>query len=222
MSGSFPERVLMDATDVPIWRSLADKCLSEKDFFLVPWGGDPAVALPQAEDLAPCTLVLSSDVVRQCHEQLGATIQRVPGVRVVVKGEMDEATRQKLLSIGVVGFLPSDALPGEMYQALKAVSTGEIWASRQTISVLVTKLVFQANAKSLSARELEILRLITKGYKNREIAESLCISRDTVRWHIRSLYTKIGASDRLSAVMYGRRFLIDASPNDEALTVRPA
>ena len=222
MSASSPLRVLMDAADVSLWRALADKCLTEKDFYLVPCGGDPTTVISQAEDLAPCSLVLPRETVQQCHEQLGAAIQRVPGIRVIVKGAVDSADQQRLLSIGVVGFLSSQADAEETHRALTAVSGGEIWASRRTVSGLVKKLVFQTNAKTLSARELEILRCITNGYKNREIADSLCISRDTVRWHIRSLYTKIGASDRLSAVMYGRRFLIDTPTNEQELDSRSA
>ena len=191
-----------------LWQGLSELCVSDERFYLIPCGPDPLATISHAEDLAPCTLVIKYSVLSQCREQLRAALQRIPGLVVMVCGELEDTAQEELITMGVVGFVPEFAGASELYKALKAVARGEVWASRRVTSNALMKLVFQSNAKPLSEREIEILRNITHGYKNREIADRLCISRDTVRWHIRSLYSKIGASDRLSAVMYGRRFLL--------------
>lgn len=56
----------------------------------------------------------------------------------------------------------------------------------------------------LTAREREILNLMTGGATNQQIAEQLCLSTETVRWHVRRLYEKIGAKDRQDAARYAR------------------
>ena len=69
----------------------------------------------------------------------------------------------------------------------------------------------------------EVLELIANGLSNREIADKLFICRETVRWHIRSLYSKIGAKDRASAVRYGKEYLLveTGSLNRVAARVTP-
>jgi len=67
---------------------------------------------------------------------------------------------------------------------------------------MIRDLLSAESPRKLTRREKEILRLVGQGYKNQEIAEQLFISRETVRWHLRSLYPKIGVQDRLSAAFY--------------------
>ena len=54
----------------------------------------------------------------------------------------------------------------------------------------------------MTAREAEILTLVSQGYTNQQIAETLCICRETVRWHMRMLYAKLGVHDRQSAASH--------------------
>ena len=62
--------------------------------------------------------------------------------------------------------------------------------------------------------------MITEGLKNADIAKSLGVAHETVRWHIRSLYSKIGAEDRFSAVIYGKWFLTAEQPSRGETEVR--
>ncbi len=105
--------------------------------------------------------------------------------------------------MGCRGVLEVDSPAATLRRAIQAVASGEIWASRRSISRVVQTLLF-ADRQQMTSRESQILKLIARGYSNREIAEQLFISRETVRWHMRSLYSKIGAHDRDSAVTYAR------------------
>ena len=113
----------------------------------------------------------------------------------------------------VRGTMGSLAVPRDLYfvverpelfaaGALRAVADGELWAPRKVISGLVREWVNESSPRQLTGRESEILALIAGGYTNRQIAESLFITRETVRWHVRSIYAKLGASDRESAIRY--------------------
>ena len=55
---------------------------------------------------------------------------------------------------------------------------------------------------NLTARELEVLKLIAQGLKNREIADKLCISEHTVKVHLRNIYSKIGVDTKVRAALY--------------------
>jgi DNA-binding NarL/FixJ family response regulator len=118
---------------------------------------------------------------------------------VVVKNE-DVQTCQAFLKAGCAGVIAHAASATVFGRALKAVSNGEIWAPRAVVSGLVRELMNGGRAPELTDREKQVLRLIATGKPNREIAEDLCISRETVRWHIRSVYGKIGATGRASAI----------------------
>jgi DNA-binding CsgD family transcriptional regulator len=69
----------------------------------------------------------------------------------------------------------------------------------------VRGLLSSQSRHNLTPREGQILDLISRGRSNRDIAEELFISRETVRWHIRTLYAKIGVRDRTEAATYGTR-----------------
>jgi LuxR family maltose regulon positive regulatory protein len=64
---------------------------------------------------------------------------------------------------------------------------------------------YHASIEQLTARELEILRLISEGYSNEEIARTLIISINTVKWHVKTIYGKLGAQRRTQAVAQARR-----------------
>ncbi len=55
--------------------------------------------------------------------------------------------------------------------------------------------------------------MIARGYKNRAIAERLSISHETVRWHIRSLHSKLGLQDRLGTALYAQQYLEEELPS---------
>jgi NarL family two-component system response regulator LiaR len=107
--------------------------------------------------------------------------------------------------LGCCGCLAGNATAEVLGKAIRAVANGEIWAERH----LVTRALQQALAggggdHSLTSREKEILGLLRLGHTNRQIADQLLISRETVKWHLRKLFGKIGVKDRLEAALYAR------------------
>ena len=110
------------------------------------------------------------------------------------------------LQKGAMGFIPKSYSPQAMMLALDAVFAGDIFIPPEValeierIAELETKNKQQFN---LSERQRQILRLLHEGKKNREIADLLCISQDTVKFHQKGLYTALsvsGTSSRLKAV----------------------
>lgn len=167
----------------------------------------PAVrqeAVNMCRQLAPCVLVADASFIEgidaagfSAEADIGNTVKAL----IVVDGD-DPARSRAWLKLGFAGTLRRDS-PADLFRrALHAVANGEIWASRAVVSNLIKEWVTQDSPRQLTGRETEILNLIGKGYTNREIAEALFITRETVRWHVRSIYAKLGASDRESAMRY--------------------
>jgi len=121
---------------------------------------------------------------------------------LIVVDEDDPKICQGLLRTGFDGIIQRSAPCAVFRRAFDAIAQGELWASRKSISALVREFLSGASPRKLTAREREIFGLLAKGYKNREIAAALFVSRDTIRWHLRSIYSKLGLADRGRAMEY--------------------
>lgn len=154
--------------------------------------------------LSPCVLIADASFVAgidRAEFVIAADFGRSIKALIVVD-EDDPAFCKKLLRMGCSGTVQRSSPPAVFRRALGAVAEGELWASRRTLAALVRDLLLDDSPRRLTGREQEILALIAKGYQNREVAAALFISRETVRWHVRSIYSKLGVRDRELAVAY--------------------
>lgn len=144
-------------------------------------------------------------------EGLTVAQSRCPGVPVVIiSGLADNHEMADALKWGAAGFIPKDIPAAAMVKALELVLTGETYVP----SKLATFYDFRhgggdRNARSkwksdnplnkLTARELEVITLITKGYTNNQIARELGIKPVTAAFHLKRAYTKLGVTNRTQA-----------------------
>ncbi len=114
------------------------------------------------------------------------------------------------LRAGAAGYLLKDASSDKLYEAIRAAARGEYFLMPSITAKVMAEFARLANQThrspepslvSLSDRELQILRLISTGASNREVAESLIIAEGTVKNHITSILGKLGVNDRLQAVL---------------------
>jgi two-component system, NarL family, response regulator YdfI len=110
---------------------------------------------------------------------------------------------------GVRAILPRDASPEEIIAAVQAAATGLISLHPDAFDYLLSQTQegkeFAFSDSILSPREIEILRMIAEGLGNKEIAAKLSISDHTVKFHISSIFAKLGAANRAEAVTLGIR-----------------
>jgi len=108
-----------------------------------------------------------------------------------------------LISKGIVGILPPGADSFLLKKAIKAVSSGELWLDRKTLSNIVCN---DGHSKSgevgLTKTEKKVVSLICDGLRNKEIARKLVISEKTVKCHCNRIYKKVGVTDRLQLAAY--------------------
>jgi DNA-binding NarL/FixJ family response regulator len=114
---------------------------------------------------------------------------------VLTSHDGDELIHKALLA-GVQAYLYKDMVRNELTTAIRAVHSG-----RKYIPVEVSSRLFEFSASSqVTARELDVLRLIASGLANKQIAHELDVTEYTVKSHVQSILSKLGASDRTHAV----------------------
>ena len=131
-----------------------------------------------------------------------------PDVQVLVLTTYaDDESLFPALEAGARGYLTKDASAEEIEQALRAVADGRTHLDpaiqqRLVAAVLDAQPGPVSLPDNLTARELEVLRLIAAGLSNGEIAAALVVSGATVKTHVNRIFAKIGARDRAQAVRY--------------------
>lgn len=119
------------------------------------------------------------------------------------------------MKLGCCGILLKEASPSLIEKSIKRVHSGEIWLDSNTTAAVIRQFATpgdfsptHSNGKTareraqLSQREREIIVLIAQGYKNKEIAEKMFITEQTVKNHLHNVFDKLGVSDRLELALY--------------------
>lgn len=109
---------------------------------------------------------------------------------------MQEEDVRRVFDAGICGYLSKDKDSAELLKAIRAVGQGDRYLPPE-ISLLLAK---SEHSSHLTARELEILKLIAEGRANKQIGEILTLSENTVKNHVKSILAKLNAKDRTHAV----------------------
>ncbi|MGW1837495.1 response regulator transcription factor [Streptomyces sp. NPDC002067] len=150
-----------------------------------------------------------------------------PGTQVVVLTTYaDDDSLFPALQAGARGYLTKDADGDEIVRAIDDVLSGEAGLSPRIQRRLLERVAEPASPPrrpsagppdGLTAREIEVLRLVAEGLSNPEIARTLHVSAATVKTHINNLFGKAGLRDRVQAIHYAYRHGL-AQPPGENLT----
>jgi DNA-binding NarL/FixJ family response regulator len=141
--------------------------------------------------------------------------ERFPGVGVIMLTAYDD--RQfvvEAVRAGARGYVLKARDAEHLIQTVRLVAGGNMVIDPQLVVALAEELSTvkerDRKAETLTAREIEVLQLLAFGHTNRDIAEKLYISPDTVKTHLEHIFEKLGASDRTAAVAEAlRRRLIE-------------
>ncbi|MCC5947649.1 MAG: response regulator transcription factor [Nitriliruptoraceae bacterium] len=132
-----------------------------------------------------------------------------PRVVVLTTFDLDEYVLEAI-RVGASGFLLKDAQPEELLAAIRSVHAGDAViapaSTRRLLDHLATSLPAARNAdtgmlEALTAREREVLELMARGRSNGEIAADLFVAEATVKTHVNRILAKLGARDRVQAVI---------------------
>jgi DNA-binding NarL/FixJ family response regulator len=125
-----------------------------------------------------------------------------PEIRVVVLTSFASKERvSDALAAGAVGYLLKDCEAGEVLAAIRSASRGHSPLDPRVARALLPSPTPRVK-DTLSARELQVLRLVAKGLANKQIGRTLGISERTVKVHVGNIFRRIGVADRTSAAMW--------------------
>ena len=170
-----------------------------------------AASLAQALEKAACAPELDLVLLDLCLPDCKGieTLAKFRGVhprpRVVVFSAMEEAPDVlNALKAGAAGYLPKTSAPSVIVAALRLVAAGGVYVPPQAITPCGEG-ERRPREVALTSRQLDVLRLIIKGFANKQIARRLRIAEDTVKQHARGAYAVLGVSSRTQAVSEAAR-----------------
>jgi len=189
---------------------------SEDGIEVVGEAEDGEEAIRKAEELAPDVVLMDVRMPRVSGiEATRRLAESLPTTRIIVLTVSDEEDDlYEAIKAGATGYLLKEISIEEVADAVRAVMQGQTLISPSMASKLIQE--FNALAKradekqqvpapKLTDRELEVLKLVAQGLTNREIADQLYISENTVKNHVRNILEKLHLHSRMEAVVYAVR-----------------
>ncbi len=145
---------------------------------------------------------------------LGALQAAPPAHAVLWIVDVPEMHAFRALQLGARGIVKKTAPVATLLECLRAVGAGQIWMRE---SGHVAEFLQRKDASRLTPREKEVVRLICRGLRNKQIAEHLHITPGTVKVHLMHIFEKTGLKDRLALAGHGRELGgVDVPPGDAA------
>ena len=177
----------------------------ERDFLVVGEVSDGDEALALAEQVEADVVLLDINLPRVDGVKTARLLkQRKPDWRIVIlTGYNSEAALHMLHRIGVEGYLMKTSSAVELVAAIRSVMDGNKVFSSDAANALN-----QTNGQELSTltpKELDVLRALARGLKNKDIADELSVSVHTVEYHVHNLFLKLNATSRADVLMRAQR-----------------
>jgi DNA-binding NarL/FixJ family response regulator len=185
---------------------------AQPDMEVVGEADDGGQAVEEALRLRPDVVIMDIRMPNvdgiEATRRLNATGTGGPRILVLTTFDLDEYVFEALRA-GAGGFMLKDAPPGQLAEAVRTVAAGDSLLAPAVTKRLVERFVRRPlpdavrreRFDELTARELEVLTLITRGLSNAEIGGELFLSEATVKTHVTRVLSKLGVRDRVQAVV---------------------
>jgi DNA-binding NarL/FixJ family response regulator len=132
---------------------------------------------------------------------------------ILLTGNEDETVLSQAVRCGVSGVVPKKSPTELLLKSIRKVNAGEFWLDRMKTADALRQLTGRPippprgmtpadKPAEISRREREIVALVAQGFRNREIAEKLFITEQTVKNHMHNIFAKVGVEDRLELALY--------------------
>lgn len=190
---------------------------TQNDFEIAAEASNGLEAVKCVQDILPDIVLMDLRMPEMDGVQAIKIIHDInPQVHIIMLTTFDEdESLFEGLKAGAIGFLLKDIKSDQLFSAIRTAAAGEYILGQSAMAKLVEKVAGKETARKdteenliepLSQRELEVLSLVAIGLSNKEIAARLVISEGTVKNHISSILAKLGARDRLQAVIKAKDY----------------
>ena len=204
LMGTAPSIRILSVDDHPLLREgVATIINSQADMVLVAQASNGQEAIRQFREHRPDVTLM--DVRLPDASGIDTVIairSEFPEARVIMLSTFQgDVEIKRALAAGARGYLLKSTAPQELLEAIRQVHAGK----KRIPSEVAARLAEYLAEENLTSREMEVLRLVAAGNRNKEIAGRLFIAEETVKVHLKHIMDKLGANDRTEAVAIAAR-----------------
>jgi len=197
-------RIIIADDHAVLRESLAALLATQQEFFVEGWAANGQEALALVQQHHPDVLVLDLFMPHGDGFEVLRTLDRAGShvASVVLTGSESELDYAQAVKMGARGLVLKSDGPEKLFAAIRTVANGELAFSDELAQKVLTTISAESKGPTdalarLSDRERQIAYHVARGLKNKDIAQALTISENTVKRHLQSIFTKTGARDRL-------------------------
>jgi two-component system nitrate/nitrite response regulator NarL len=209
-------RVLI-ADDNSLFRDgLANLVAAQHDLHVAGTIDNATTASEQTREIRPDVVLLGWPASAAASQRIFAAIQesKLPTRVIIMISDDGKEDFVEAIRLGCSGIVPRKTSTELLLKSIRKVHAGEIWLDRMSTADVIRRLSkkgtgnvaarqgLREKGAALSTREREIVGLIAQGFKNKDMAERLFISEQTVKNHLHNIFDKLGVSDRLELALF--------------------
>jgi DNA-binding NarL/FixJ family response regulator len=174
---------------------------------LVGEASDGREAVEMAGRLKPDVVLM--DLVMPEMDGLAATVairRDHPEIEVIaLTSVLEGASVADAVRAGAIGYLLKNAAPEDLHRGIRAAAAGQVFLSPEAAAQLVRQVKAPETSQPLTPREIDVIRLLTLGRSNKQIARDLRVGEETVKTHVRNILGKLHAASRTQAALHAVR-----------------
>jgi two-component system, NarL family, response regulator LiaR len=164
-------------------------------------------ALRMAHELRPDVVLM--DLLMPVMDGIAATgaiRTELPEVEVVaLTSVLEDASVSGAVRAGAIGYLLKNTEAEELHRAIKAAANGQVQLASEAASRLMREVRAPESPEALTAREIEVLKLLARGKANKQIAHELFVGEKTIKAHVSSILAKLDVQSRTQAALHAVR-----------------
>ena len=164
-------------------------------------------AVNMASDLEPDVVLM--DLLMPVMDGIAATEKiktETPEVEVVaLTSVLDDGAVTKAVRCGAIGYLLKNTKPRDLCRAIKGAAAGQVQLGPEAAAKLMREMRTPDSPEALTERETEVLKLVARGWANKQVARELFVEEKTVKAHVSGILRKLGVTSRTQAALHAVR-----------------
>jgi DNA-binding NarL/FixJ family response regulator len=172
--------------------------------------GDEAIAVARSGTVDVLLLDVKMPGLSGIDVLRSLSAEHLTCATILLTAALSDADAVEGLRLGARGIVLKESSPETLLECIRSVARGERWIDSDTMSRALDTIARRESLardadRVLTARELEIVRMIAQGLRNRAIAERLSITEGTVKIHLHNVYEKLGLDGRMELMLHAQR-----------------